>query len=365
MRFLARTSFLVAAFLACVPALLAQNTNYTWNDTGTGNWNQASNWTPNGGTPSGVPNSSTTAQISNGGTARVTDTQAVGSTYIALTGSQGGTLRVAPGTNSNLTVYGQLDIRSGGQVIVGSQSGDGGTLTVTNNTQVNGGTLTVDWQMNSNSSFSRTSINDGGLLQGEGSIYGNVVVGAGGTISPGLRGLALTNYGNLVFTTGGTYTWNLKGDSTALNRAGKDYDQINVRTATPGNGKLDLDALTVNHKFNINVNIESGGTFNPNTTHTWQIIQTDNGFKMPVDFTGQFKDLFNVTVTGSTIPSSQFAISQSGNNVVLTYTPVPEPATVLAFGVGMLGLVRLRRRYSRTSPLAHSMHATESADAAV
>ena len=144
--------------------------------------------------------------------------------------------------------------------------------------------------LNSRTLNSPVNVNAGGTLGGSGTV-GNVIVAAGGTLSPG-NSPGLINTGNLTFGSGGAFNADINGSTTA----GVDFDRVNVT------GSLNLGGAT----FSTFGNVGPGGSIT---------IISNNGTDAVTDtFSGLAE---NAIVT---INSNDFRINYAGgdgNDVVL------------------------------------------------
>jgi len=206
-----------------------------------------------------------------------------------------------------------------------------GANTYSGGTTINGGTLTV--AAGSGLSTGAVTINGGGTLgrTGTGSLStGNVTVASNGTLGANLAASGTASQLSL-----GANVLDLKTGAklrlTALagfsNSAAASY----ILAMLTDGANLKKDGTTVTDGFVF-------GTF---------IQGTGNGGTNSVTFdTSGFGFTLN---TGDT-----FTLARSGNNLVLAFAPVPEPATVLAVGAAGLGAITwLRRRKAvRAEPTA-------------
>jgi autotransporter-associated beta strand protein len=209
-----------------------------------------------------------------------------------------------------------------GRVVV-FDGGTGNDFTYTGGTTVSSGTLLAVGQTPTMSATGPGSVAvTGGTLGGNGRVAGAVSVGSAGRITAGtdLAGRTL-NLGSTLQIDAGKYRVTLFG-------GGNDEASRLVVTgaATLTNSptvELDLNGQTV-------AGLEAGGP------RTYTILTassvTPNGFAPP-----------NFTSLG--FGASEWSLSYpNGNTVVLSFTPVPEPATVLALAAGVLGLAGIVRR---------------------
>ncbi|MEJ0009468.1 MAG: hypothetical protein WDN72_02430 [Alphaproteobacteria bacterium] len=144
----------LAAFLAALslapPALAV---NRTWNNTGSGDWNNGTFWTPSGN-PSTVDNTA----INNGGTAQVTGTANSDVVTVGTNGGDSGTITVngasavlngSNGLNLGQGGTGTMSLTNGGRfttngaINVGNLAGSNGTLTVDGPNSKATGTVTT------------------------------------------------------------------------------------------------------------------------------------------------------------------------------------------------------------------------------
>ncbi len=178
-----------------------------------------------------------------------------------------------------------------------------------------------------------------GTISGTGTVNAMTL---GGTVSPGgvTPGATLGKLtaGNTSFLGGSAYKFELQTDGST-GAAGTDWDQLAV------NGTLDLSALattpltlklqTLDSTTGLNGSL---GSWDGSSNHLWLGIVTSttlSGFA-----SGEF--VVDTSGFANAFPG-QFTVVQDGNNLDLAYSSVPEPSAFLSLGLGMVGLVTLRR----------------------
>jgi hypothetical protein len=286
-------------------------------------WESGTGWSNSAGGPHS-PGSSDIVYIGNGAVVSVQGTDAGSALTVGTSGVNGagvGTLNINSGS---------LAIGSTVNIGTASNSGtinDAATLTATTATNVNLGTLKVTGSLTSPT----TTIASGGSLTGTGTVTSAVTENAGAYIGPGssISNIGLLHLvGNVVMN--GEYNWKL-GDLTNPGIAGTDWDQIQM--ATTGNSTLS-GSPTLNLTFLDSTAPASGSYWN--ASHQWKVI--DNPGSGTTSFSA-------VTITGygtggvGALGTFSVAVGGDGNDVMLNWAPVPEPATLLLLATGLLGMV--------------------------
>jgi autotransporter-associated beta strand protein len=274
----------------------------------------------------------------------------------AINGTQ--TVNNAFTLTSSLQVQGSTDITLNG--VIGSTGGiikqGTNTLTLTNTntyagtTTVTGGTLRVNGTNSGAGAVNATgtgTVGSGGTIGGSGSVAGLVTISpstvgvtSGGIVYPGPGG---STPGTLNV---GSMTWNPLGQYVFT------YDANNQSTSANGfiNGSANLNLNLGGGQFDINLKPLSffPGTPSPQT-YTIATFATGTGLGAgDVTSMFSFSNAAQATFAGSAAPTAAIVgASPSGlQSIQITFTPVPEPTSVLtACGIaGGLGWWRVRRR---------------------
>ena len=259
-----------------------------------------------------------------------TSTSAFGSSNVAYV------LNLA-GTNAGANTYAANQGNNGSGAFSLVKSGTGtwvlsGASTYIGTTTVSGGTLVVGDGTKGSLGNTAVTVNAGGTLAGTGAIAGSVTVASGGTLSPG-NSPGSQAVGSLAWAGGGNYNWQALD---AAGTAGVGYDTYAV------SGGLDLSALTSGAPFNINlwslasIGPDVGGNaanFNSALAQSWTLVST------PTPIVAFGSDLFQVNV-GAVNGTSGFTnslgggsfgvtLGDGGTDLMLSFTPVPEPGTLV------------------------------------
>ncbi len=223
---------------------------------------------------------------------------------------------------------GKLNVGSSGQLSSGSSVSvaAGATFAYHNNTQALASTV----------SLAGAGLSSRAIFGGDGTVASALTLdNLGDTLAPG------SSPGTLTFSTGQTwdsfsYDWEVN-DFTGTT-AGTAFDQIVVdgvlSLSATGSYQLNLLSLTVG---NLTGNVANFGEVN----RQWNILTATGGI---LNFDSA---LWTISTTGFTSEGGYlgtFALDKVGNDLVLSYTAIPEPSTyALLAGVLTLGLAAWRR----------------------
>jgi autotransporter-associated beta strand protein len=279
-----------------------------------------------GGGATTVTNASYTGTTTvNGGRLVLKDTTAFAGSDIAV---NGGTLelhRTASNWNlaSAMSGNGAIEKTGSGDVTLTGTSGSfGGNVTVS------GGGFFVNGSFGSASST--ISVGSGATFGGSGSTAAAVTVS--GILAPGPSIESLAT-GDLTMNAGSTFAWGVGADHSA------DLVQVSGLLSLAG-VDLGLDAATLD-----NLGLNSWTTGDRLTLMSYNgsgITSGFNGYNDDAVYTfGGNSWLFNYN---DTIAGSNFNPEATGTNFV-TMTVVPEPQAALIGGLGMLLLLRRRRKH--------------------
>jgi autotransporter-associated beta strand protein len=280
-------------------------------------------------------------------------------TYTGATTISDGTLQLGNGlttgslstsstivNNGNLTINRSNDVVQGVDFSAAAITGTGsltkaGTGTTTLNTAntyeggttVSGGTLAVNNTTGSGTGLGTVSVESGATLSGTGRIEGMVTFTDGASHSPGNSPGVQFFDGGANYDDGSTLNWELIANTYDFAARGTSFDGITVT------GSLTIGAI------NSNLNVSSG-------------VDWGDGFwtsdRSWVVFTGassvSFGSIAVNSINGGTgvapsLGAFSWAQDLNNNNIVLNYTAVPEPTSlVFGLGLGIAGLIAARRR---------------------
>jgi fibronectin-binding autotransporter adhesin len=206
-----------------------------------------------------------------------------------------------------------------------------GTNTYLGSTVVMGGTLNVNG--NQSAATGALVVNNTATLGGTGTVGGSTLVASGGTIRGGATTATTTlTTGNVTVANGGAIFANLG--------------------ATTVSSKLALGTNTLDLKTGSVLRLDDVSGFSVTAAGTWNIAELTSGTTLQLDAAGVadgflFGSYTNgsnsgpVNIDVSALPTlaatDVLELRRSGNNLVLTFVPVPEPALLFGLAVGLLG----------------------------
>jgi fibronectin-binding autotransporter adhesin len=179
-------------------------------------------------------------------------------------------------------------------------------------------------------------------LSGGGTIAGNVTIA--GTHSPGFSPGLQTFEDGLSYATGSTFVWELSENTSAAR--GVSFDAVDVT-----GGTLAFAAgVTAELVFNLQGSTVAWSDVFWTSDQSWLVF--DSAVATEAINVAIFETVnLSVDTTGSRfdevagLENASFQWRQSGNDIYLDYTAIPEPSTVAALaGLLALGLAALRRR---------------------
>ena len=231
-------------------------------------------------------------------------------------------------SNAGNTFSGVVNVSAGRLMVNGNLAGNAGVATNVNN----GGTLAGTGSLGSTGALRNVTVNNGGTLApgnpdaavgvdpGTLAVNGNVNVGAGGNFQVRLT-TALVSGGTPGASSGGSVGNPANNSYLLLNEAG---------TALTVNGNIVIDG--------------TGLAFNQFQEYSYAVAQMPTT-AAPINITDQSR--FQ-TIGFAFTPDNISLASDGAGFVYLSFTPVPEPATVLGLAAGALGLGGyVRRRFRR------------------
>lgn len=298
---------------------------------------------------SGAVTISSTILVNNIATQTVDGVSFAGHSGLTVDGAGTGTLTLSGNVINGNTISGV----GGGLTKAGTFTlVTTGTNSYTGATTVNGGTLLVNG--NSGGATGAVSVNNTATLAGTGTLGGAITVNSGGTLEGGTASTVgtLTVNNNVTVNTGGTLRAEISGASS---------DRINMQGGTGAN------VLTLGNNSILSL---SASSFSTSTTYiladlggTGTSLLVVNGSGVGINTT-----ISTFTFTSSTAGSSTGAVVINANgfnltagdrlllrrdgngDLVLSFTPVPEPAGVLlVVGLASAGGLAWRRWRKRTT----------------
>lgn len=254
-----------------------------------------------------------------------TTNTAGGSTLGSLTITNGGVL------NQSGPVPLSLD---GGR---GTTVNPGGTLAAAAGSSIELGGLLV----NNGTQTGALNVNLGGVAKGSGT-FGAVAVADGGRFAPG-NSPGRATVGALAFGPGGRFDFELNSAHATPGDGADFIDDLGVLSITAGSTAPTQFTVAV-----ISLDANNGpaplADFDPAQSYRFTLLAAAGGIS------GFDPGRFVVDVGGfrNDLRGGRFAVEQDGGNLVLAYTPVPEPGAGvgLAGGLGLLLARRQRRLHS-------------------
>ncbi len=205
---------------------------------------------------------------------------------------------------------------------------------------INGGEVQLRSSTNLNFFSGGIIVHTGGILSGDATVTGgNVLVGSGGVVKPGVNGLGNLAVNNLYLGSSSTLHWQLSSlTTTGTPEIVVTVSDSNTEVYTTATFNIDLTLLGISQRPDY-------GTPDPfwQAGHTW----------LAVDFNGivagqpnlQPGYLNPLTVTNGNFATGTFStFIDTNGDLNLQFTPVPEPSTYALLGLGGLLLFRPRRR---------------------
>ena len=283
-----------------------------------------------------------------------------GSKSLILTGTNAG-LNTISGVIRNATATAITSVQKTGPGTWQLTADNSSTNGYTGGTTVSGGTLLVNNAAGSGTGsgvvnvigtgapFTGGTLGGGDAAGTTGFIGGNVNISSatpatqGGTVAPG------NSVGTLTFT-GGAMTWNPQGnyvfeyDAAATSPAPVGGTSDLIRGL--GTSTLDLAALGsgAGQQFNLTLLPANTPGTPPTSPVTYTIADFANPITPPVGIVGNDLTPFFNPVGSFAGP---FSATLSGNQIQVTFTPVPEPAHVMLACVGATGVAGWWRKRKR------------------
>lgn len=246
-----------------------------------------------------------------------------------------GTLGIDGG--GSVSISGQAEINQGGSLFVGAGSFTAGTVTM------KGGTLSIAAGQTLAFTSTHPLVFTSGTLAGLGTyaMDTSLSVGASQSIAPGSGALAFNlnrGSGTLTFGSDGTYVWQLQDNGSVTLASSVQVAGTLAIAATPeAPFNLKLATVCASGEPGLSVNFIAA---NPTS---WTVLTATAGITGFFDATK-----FSIDASGFlNAPDALFSLSQNGNDLVLNFTPVPEPSTwvLMLTGLSVVALRAFRRRH--------------------